>query len=121
SPMMLFAGSPLFNLYLRIMGARIGRNAVIFTSHIPLCTDLVSIGDNSVVRKASLLIGYRASGGIIEIGSVTVGSGAFVGEATVLDIGTVVGDGAQLGHSSTLYEGQTVPDGKRYQGSPAQE
>ena len=121
SPMMLFAGSPLFNLYLRIMGARIGRNAVIFTSHIPLCTDLVSIGDNSVVRKDSLLMGYRASGGIIEIGSVTVGSGAFVGEATVLDIGTVVGDGAQLGHSSTLYEGQTVPDGKRYQGSPAQE
>ena len=48
-----------------------------------------------------------------------VGSNAFVGEASVLDIDTVMGDGTQLGHASSLQSGQRVPDGKRYHGSPA--
>ena len=42
SPMLLLAGSPLYNLYLRALGARIGRNAVILTTSFPVCTDLVS-------------------------------------------------------------------------------
>jgi non-ribosomal peptide synthetase-like protein len=57
---------------------------------------------------------------VIETGSVAIGANAFVGEHTVLDIGTSVGDGSQLGHTSTLYEGQRVPDGERWHGSPAQ-
>ena len=43
---------------------------------------------------------------------------SFVGEKTVLDIGTSIGDGAQLGHSSSLHAGQAVPAGERWHGSP---
>ena len=48
------------------------------------------------------------------------GSGAYVGEASVLDIDTSMGDGSQLGHSSALHSGQVVPSGQRWHGSPAQ-
>ncbi|UEM24898.1 amino acid adenylation domain-containing protein (plasmid) [Skermanella mucosa] len=120
NPMVLFVGSPVYNAYLRMLGAKVGRDAVIF-SVAPVCTDLLTIGDAAIVRKDSLLTGYRARSGFIETGSVAIGRNAFVGEGTVLDIGTSIGDGAQLGHSSSLHRGQAIPPGKRYHGSPAQE
>jgi non-ribosomal peptide synthetase-like protein len=113
-------GTPLYNLYLRALGARVGRGAVIFTPHVPVCTDLLTIGAGAVIRKDCYLNGYRARSGVIETGPVTVGAGAFVGEETVLEIGSVLGDEAQLGHSSALHAGQAVPAGQVWHGSPAQ-
>ena len=120
NPVVLFRGSPLYVLYLRALGAKIGRGTVIFSQHVPVCTDLLSIGDGAVIRKDSFFTGYRAHNGVIETGAVSIGNDALVGEMTVLDIWTSLGDGAQLGHSSSLHAGQTVPDGERWNGSPAQ-
>ena len=120
NPMALFVGSPLYALYLRALGAKIGRGAVILSRNVPVCTDLLSIGDGAVIRKDSVLTGYRAHDGVIQTGAVSLGKDALVGEMTVLDIWTSLGDGAQLGHSSSLHAGQTVPDGERWHGSPAQ-
>ena len=116
----LCVGTPLYNLYLRALGAKVGRGALILTPHVPVCTDLLSIGPGSVIRKDCYLNGYRAQAGFIETGPVTVGAGAFVGEVTVLDIDTALGDGAQLGHASALHAGQVVPAGRCWHGSPAE-
>ncbi len=121
APVSAFVGSPLYNLYLRALGARIGRGAVIQSRFIPVTTDLFAVGENSVLRKDSIVLGYRARANFIEIGPVEIGRDAFVGEASVIDIDTEMGDGAQLGHASSLQSGQRVPDGKRYHGSPAVE
>ena len=121
SPLALFAGSPLYALYLRALGSRVGRGAVIFSRNVPVCTDLLTIGGGAVIRKDSFFTCYRAEAGVIQTGGVTLGKDAFVGEAAVLDIETALGDGAQLGHASALHAGQAVPDGERVQGSPAME
>ncbi len=118
SPMAVFVGTPLYLVYLRALGAKIGRGAVLLSPGA-VCTDLFSVGDNTVVRKDSLISGYRAHAGVIEIGAVRLGRDVLVGEATVLDIGTSIGDGAQLGHASSLHTGQSVPAGERWHGSPA--
>jgi non-ribosomal peptide synthetase-like protein len=120
SPMALFVGSPLYALYLRALGAKIGRGAVILSKNVPVCTDMLRVGDGAVIRKDSFFTGYRAHNGIVQTGPVSVGKDALVGEVTVLDIWTSLGAGAQLGHSSSLHAGQTVPDGERWHGSPAQ-
>ncbi|MFJ1730032.1 Pls/PosA family non-ribosomal peptide synthetase [Streptomyces sp. NPDC088254] len=120
NPMALFVGSPLYVLYLRALGAKVGRGAVVFSRNVPVCTDLLSIGDGAVIRKDSFFNGYRAHNGIIQTGAVSLGKDALVGEMTVLDIWTSLGDGAELGHSSSLHAGQAVPDGERWHGSPAQ-
>jgi non-ribosomal peptide synthetase-like protein len=120
NPIALFVGSPLYAFYLRALGAKIGRGAVIFTRNVPVCTDLLTIGDGAVIRKDSFFTGYRAHDGIIQTGAVSIGKDALVGEITVLDIWTSLGDGAQLGHTSSLHAGQTVPHGERWHGSPAQ-
>ncbi|MDF1814419.1 MAG: amino acid adenylation domain-containing protein [Verrucomicrobiales bacterium] len=119
NPLVLFVGSPIFTWYLRMLGAKIGKNAVILSPHIPVCSDLLTIGDDAVVRKDSFYHCYRAHNGQIHTGPVTIGKNAFVGEMSVLDIDSSLGDGAQLGHSSSLQAGQHVPDGEHRCGSPA--
>jgi len=120
NPLVLFAGSPFYVLYLRALGARVGRGVVVLSRHAPVCTDLLTIGEGAVIRKDAYLTGYRARAGWIQTGAVTVGRDAFVGEKAVLDIETSIGDGAQLGHVSSLHTGQGIPHGERWHGSPAQ-
>jgi non-ribosomal peptide synthetase-like protein len=121
NPLVLFfLGSPLYVLYLRALGANIGRGVVIFSGHVPVCTDLLTVGDGTVIRKDSFFNCYRAHAGLIQTGPVTLGRDVLVSEATVLDIDTSLGDGAQLGHASSLHAGQAVPAGERWHGSPAQ-
>ncbi|WP_172442286.1 Pls/PosA family non-ribosomal peptide synthetase [Geodermatophilus sabuli] len=116
---LLFGGSPIHVLYLRALGARIGRGVTILAKQVPVATDLLTIGDHTVVRRESALPGYRAHAGHIQIGPVTIGRDVLVGEATVLDIDTSIGDGAQLGLRSTLQRGQAVPAGEHWHGNPA--
>ncbi|HET9254370.1 MAG TPA: Pls/PosA family non-ribosomal peptide synthetase [Pseudonocardiaceae bacterium] len=120
NPLVLFVGSPLYVLYLRALGAKVGRGVAIFSRNVPVCTDLLTIGDGTVIRKDSFFTCYRAHAGEIQTGAVTLGKDVVVGEKTVLDINTSLGDGAQLGHASALHAGQAVPGGERWHGSPAQ-
>ncbi|WP_408058191.1 Pls/PosA family non-ribosomal peptide synthetase [Streptomyces tauricus] len=120
NPMVLFAGNPLYVLYLRALGARIGRNVTILSHAVPVCADLFTVGANTVIRKDSHFLCYQAHAGRIRTGRVTLGQDVFVGENTVLDIGSSMGDGSQLGHASALYGGAEVPAGQHWHGSPAQ-
>ena len=97
-------GGPIYNLYLRLLGAKIGRNTVIQSALGPVCTDLISIGSNTILRKDSIVLGYKAQSNFIHTGPINVGANAFVGEASVLDINTTMEDDTQLGHSSSLQE-----------------
>jgi non-ribosomal peptide synthetase-like protein len=115
----LCVGTPIYGLYLRALGAKIGRGAVIQTRHVPVCTDLLRIGPGSFIRKDMFMNGYRARAGVIETGAITIGADVFLVEHTVLDIDTTLEDGAQLGHSSSLHTGQVVPAGQCWHGSPA--
>ncbi len=120
APLIRFGG-PLYNLYLRLLGAQVGAGAVIKSALVPVCTDLIAIGPNTILRKDSLLLGYKAQANFIHTGPVHVGANAFVGEGSILDVNTVMEDDTQLGHASSLHEGQRVPRGKHYHGTPAQE
>lgn len=120
NPIRLFVGSPLYSLYLRALGAHIGKRVAIFSADLPVCTDLLTVGAGTVIRKDSVFSCYRAIRGVIQTGPVTVGRNAFIGEGTALDIGASLGDGSQLGHASALHAGQAVPSGEHWHGSPAQ-
>ncbi|MGW3012114.1 Pls/PosA family non-ribosomal peptide synthetase [Streptomyces sp. NPDC001219] len=120
NPLVLFVGSPLYTLYLRALGAHLGRGVAVFSRNVPVCTDLLSVGAGTVIRKDAFLNCYRARAGLIQTGAVVLGEHVVISEATVLDIDTALGDGAQLGHASSLHSGQMVPDGESWHGSPAQ-
>jgi non-ribosomal peptide synthetase-like protein len=121
APANAFVGTPIYNTYLRLLGARIGRNAVIASGATPVTADLFRVGDDAVVSRSAVMPGYSAFGNRIHTGKIRIGRNAYVGEQTVLDIGVSIGDFGQLGHASSLQNGQRIPAGKRYHGSPAEE
>ena len=57
APANVFAGTPIFNVHLRLLGAKIGRRAVVDTSDVPIAADLFSVGDDAVIAKRALLAG----------------------------------------------------------------
>ena len=121
SPILVLQKTPLYNVYLRLLGAKIGANVLLQSKVVPVCADLISIGSNTVVRGYSIMTGYKAESGYIHTGPIMIGRNAIVGEASLVDIDTVIGDDAQLGHASALTAGGRIPRGKRYHGCPAQE
>ena len=121
NPIVLFRGTPLYNVYLRLLGAKIGKNAVVEPLIFPLCTDLLTIGDDSIINKDVLIPTYHAQGNIIYTGSTNIGDNCYIGEGSVLEIETQMENETQLGYASYLAEGQSIPAGKNYHGSPAQE
>jgi len=112
------AGTPLYNLYLRLMGAKIGRNAHLgcdaFASY-----DLLSIGEDSSVNVDSNLPGYTVENGWLKIGRVTVGRRCFVGARAVMGLDTVMEDDSALEDLSLLPRGGVIPRGQTWLGSPA--
>jgi non-ribosomal peptide synthetase-like protein len=114
-------GTPIYNVYLRCLGSRIGRRAMIATGNVPVAADLFEVGEDAVIAKRVLATGYSAFGNRMHFGAIRIGAGAYVGEASVLDFGCSIGDFGQLGHASSLRNGQHLPAGKRYHGSPAEE
>ena len=121
APARAFPGTPIYNLFLIALGARIGRHAVIKSLAAPVAAHRFAVGDNAVVCARATMQGYTAVGNRLVFGDVRIGRHAYVGETSVLDIDTAIGDFAELGHASSLQAGQRVPDGKRFHGSPAEE
>ncbi len=121
APAYLFVGGPLFNMFLRCLGAKIGARAVVASALVPVAADLLEIGEDAVIARRVTAPGYGVAGQDLAFGEIRLGRSAFVGEASVLDYDVALGDFAQLGHASSLQRGQRVPEGRRYHGSPAEE
>jgi non-ribosomal peptide synthetase-like protein len=120
NPMMrVLVGSPLYAVYLRALGAKIGPGTTILSRHVPACPDLLTIGANTIVRRDAVLTCHHARAGVIRTGRVTLGADVVVGARSVLEVDTAIGAGGQLGHASALHPGQQIPVGERWCGSPA--
>ncbi len=118
NPLNLLIGTPAYNIFLRALGAEVGKGSLIYTLP-PTCADLISVGEDVVIRRDCLFSGYTARNGFIHTGHVSVGSRSYISEATVLEINSSIGPDAQLGTRSALHENQTVPGDRNYMGSPA--
>lgn len=120
NPGRLLAGSPLYNVHLRLLGARIGPGVSIWSTTVPVCTDLLTIGANAVVQADTSFTGWSLEGGQLVTGPVSVAACAQVGEGTVLDVGAQVGAYATVAHASCVAAGQRIPAFQTWHGSPAE-
>ena len=121
NPLAPGVGSPLYALYLRALGAKVGPGTVIFSKHVPVCTDLLTIGAGTVIRKDAFFQLLPGAGGLDpdRPGQRSAGTRSSARRACSTSTPSM-GDGAQLGHASALHSGQAIPGGQRWHGSPAQ-
>jgi len=120
SPMRAFVGTPIFTAYLKLLGAKVSWNSLILTNKIPVCVDMLTVGDGAVISKNVNMSGYRVDSGRLKTGKVTLGNNTFVGSASMMGLNTVMEDGSELAHASSLHSGQRLKANTSYHGSPAQ-
>lgn len=118
SPLARLTGTPLQLAYWRMLGARVGWDAVILTRHVPAVPDLVRIGRRSIIGREVYLGTYALDASGLRTGRVTIHDDCYVGAGSVLDIDVTMQRGSELAHSSSLLAGQTVPAAQCWHGSP---
>jgi non-ribosomal peptide synthetase-like protein len=112
------AGTPAYASYYRLLGAKVGRDALLLCDFID-AADLATIGDDAALDAGSMLATSAVEGGLLKLGRVVVGARATVGAMAVIGRGATVGDGAMLDELSALSAGAAIPAGERWAGSPA--
>lgn len=118
TPTSYLVGTPWMRVYLRLMGARVGKNVHLSTDCM-LAFDLLEIGEDSAIGVDARLEGCSLEGGALHVGPIAIGSRCRVGARAVLAPGSRMEDGAVLGDLSLLEAGQRIPVGQHWVGSPA--
>ncbi len=112
-------GTPFMALYLRAMGARVGRGCSISTP-IFAVFDLLRIGDDTSIGVETQILGYRVQDGMLHIGSADIGSRCFIGTHAAVGLDAWMSDDARLDDQSLLPDRTRIPAGEARRGSPAQ-
>ena len=118
APLPVLSGSPWAGDYLRLLGARAGRDVHLGTSMISL-PSLLEIGDGASIGYGVSLRPWVVEDGWVVVGPITVEAGAFVGSGAVLGPGSSVGRHAIVAEQSTVERGQHVAAGGQWAGSPS--
>ena len=120
APVYMLSGSPLLVWWLRVLGARIGKDAIIGSVTIR-AHDLISIGDGVSIGNAVNLENVRAERGEFIIGRITLANESYIGSYSVLEGNTSIGEHGHLDGQSALGDGMVVPAGRLWSGSPARD
>ncbi|MCA0324904.1 MAG: amino acid adenylation domain-containing protein [Proteobacteria bacterium] len=119
-PVYMINGSPLYSMWLRALGARIGDevNMGSLSLRVP---DLLSIDEGASIGNAVMLENARVEGGRLHLGRIDIGAQACVGSCVVMEGDTAIGEYGHVEGQSALSAGQRVPAHKLWHGSPARE
>jgi non-ribosomal peptide synthetase-like protein len=110
-------GTPLLNVWLRSLGARIGRGAWIETYWLPE-PDLIEIGPDATIGRGVVVQTHLFHDRIMRLGPVRIGAGATLGPHTIVLPGSLVAQGATIGPQSLVMRGESVPAHSRWTGNP---
>ncbi|MFG2088991.1 Pls/PosA family non-ribosomal peptide synthetase [Spirillospora sp. NPDC048824] len=110
-------GTAPLNLWLRSLGARIGRGVWCATYWLPEA-DLVRLGDGACVNQGCVLQTHLFHDRIMRVGAVVLERGATLGSNGVILPAASVGAGTTVGPASLVMRGEQLPAGTRWLGNP---
>ncbi|MFD9353193.1 Pls/PosA family non-ribosomal peptide synthetase [Streptomyces sp. NPDC060031] len=110
-------GTPLLALWLRGLGARIGRGVWCESYWLPE-TDLVSLGDAVSVNRGCVLQTHLFHDRILRTDTVVLREGATLGPGGIVLPGSTIGARSTLGPASLVMAGESVPADTRWLGNP---
>lgn len=111
------AGTPVMNLWLRALGARIGRGVWCETYWLPEA-DLVTLGEGATVSRGCVVQTHLFHDRIMRMDTVVLDRGATLGPHCVALPAARIGPGATIGPASLVMRGDEVPPSTRWQGNP---
>lgn len=111
------AGTPVMNIWLRALGAKIGHGVWCETYWLPEA-DLVTLGDGSTVNRGSVVQTHLFHDRIMRMDTVVLEDGSTLGPHCVALPASRIGAGATVGPASLVMRGDEVPPSTRWQGNP---
>ena len=113
----LFRATPVWSLYHRLNGARLGRGVYI-NSLAVVDDNLLEFGDHVVIGHGVHLSGHTVEQGFLKTGAVRLGADVTIGVESVIGIGVEIGAGTQIGALSLVPKHQRLEGGAFFGGAP---
>ncbi|HTN17215.1 MAG TPA: Pls/PosA family non-ribosomal peptide synthetase, partial [Chitinophagaceae bacterium] len=117
-PSQFMNGTPIYPLYLRLLGTKVARDAQLSSITIG-AHDLLEIGEDASISSQVVLNNVWVENGLLKLKKIKVGNHAYVGSSSVLDGGSTIEDWGELQDLSHLQSGQTIKAYEVWKGSPA--
>jgi len=111
------SGTPVMNIWLRGLGAKIGRGVWCETYWLPEA-DLVTLDRGSTVNRGCVVQTHLFHDRIMRMDTVVLEDGATLGTHCVALPAAKLGAGATVGPASLVMRGDEVPSSTRWQGNP---
>jgi non-ribosomal peptide synthetase-like protein len=111
------SGTPVINLWLRALGAKIGRGVWCESYWLPEA-DLVTLGMGATVNRGCVVQTHLFHDRIMRMDTVVLEDGATLGPHCVALPAARIGAGATVGPASLVMRGDEVPASSRWQGNP---
>jgi non-ribosomal peptide synthetase-like protein len=111
------SGTPVMNLWLRALGAKIDRGVWCETYWLPEA-DLVTLERGSTVNRGCVVQTHLFHDRIMRMDTVVIEDGATLGPHCVALPAARLGSGATVGPASLVMRGDEVPASTRWQGNP---
>lgn len=111
------AGTPALAMWLRSLGAKIGRGVWSDSYWLPE-PDLVTLEDGATVNRGCVVQTHLFHDRVMSIDTVTLEQGATLGPHSVILPAAAIGANATVGPASLVMRGEFVPVGSRWSGNP---
>jgi hypothetical protein len=108
---------PLMRLVYRVLGARMGSNS--YSAGLILDPIFVTIGANSIIGDAALLVPHVIEGGKLGHFPIVIGDNVTIGAHAIILPGVVIGDDVIIAAHSMVAKGARIRSGELWAGVPA--
>ncbi|MGW4649901.1 Pls/PosA family non-ribosomal peptide synthetase [Kitasatospora sp. NPDC004289] len=110
-------GTPVLNLWLRSLGAKVGRGVWCESYWLPEA-DLVTLGDGATINRGCVVQTHLFHDRIMRMDTVVLHEGATLGPGGIVLPGSSVGARSTLGPASLVMRAESVPADTRWLGNP---
>lgn len=113
----LSLGSPMYNLWVRLMGTKVGRSVWCETWWLPEF-DLISIADRATVNRGTVLQTHLFHDRVMSLERVDIGKGSTLGPNSFMLPGSSLGDRATVLSGSLVLRNDAIPRDSKWSGNP---
>lgn len=119
APLQFLNGTPLYPIYLRMLGMKISTDAQLSSITIG-ASDLISIGRDASLSSQVVLDNVFVENGLLKIRRIDIGEHAYIGSSAIIAGGAKIEDWGELQDLSYLQTGKAIGAREVWKGSPAQ-
>lgn len=111
-------GTPILTLILRLLGARIGKDTLLYEVEAG-AIDLLTIGNGVSIGGHCGFANAQVIGNELVIGTIEIGDDAYIGSSCVIGSDCRIGESAEMADLTAISAGSVIGMREKWEGSPA--